>query len=94
MCSSVIGHPLLVTIHRYPGLQFSYHTPHEGFDHNKVYGVVAKLVDLTDHKYATALEVTAGGKVIVDNYGNWCKYGHPLSYIMLSWIQKRLLNSC
>ncbi|XP_065904584.1 structural maintenance of chromosomes protein 2-like isoform X2 [Dysidea avara] len=54
---------------RYPGLQFSYHTPHEGFDHNKVYGVVAKLVDLTDHKYATALEVTAGGKlynVVVD----------------------------
>ena len=61
--------PLLVP-KRYPGLQFSYHTPHEGFDHSKVYGVVAKLIDLTDHKYATALEVTAGGKVIISNHSN------------------------
>ena len=44
-------------------MQFHYQTPREGFDHARVNGVVAKLIDMKDPKYATALEITAGGKV-------------------------------
>lgn len=51
-------------------MQFHYQTPREGFDHGRVNGVVAKLIDMKDHKYATALEITAGGKVSCES-----KYG-------------------
>ena len=50
-------------LYRFPGVQFHYHTPRQGFDHSRVNGVVAKLIDMKDPKYATALEITAGGKV-------------------------------
>ncbi|VDM35248.1 unnamed protein product [Hydatigera taeniaeformis] len=50
-------------------LQFEYTDPTPNFDRRRVYGVVAKLFDLVDSKYATAIEVAAGGKlynVVVD----------------------------
>lgn len=50
-------------------LSFEYEDPVRGFDRSKVKGLVAKLVDIKDSKYATALEVVAGGKlfqVVVD----------------------------
>lgn len=50
--------------------EFHFKDPMKGFDRSKVKGVVAKLVRVADAKYASALEVAAGGKlyqVIVDN---------------------------
>jgi structural maintenance of chromosome 2 len=50
-------------------LSFEYADPVRGFDRSKVKGLIAKLVDVKDAKYATALEVVAGGKlfqVVVD----------------------------
>ncbi|KAL7563201.1 hypothetical protein ACA910_014475 [Epithemia clementina (nom. ined.)] len=50
-------------------LAFQYSDPVVGFDRSKVKGVVAKLVNVKDAKYSTALEVVAGGKlhqVVVD----------------------------
>ncbi|KAL5106246.1 Structural maintenance of chromosome protein 2 [Taenia crassiceps] len=50
-------------------LQFEYTDPTPNFDRRRVYGVVAKLFDLVNPKYATAIEVAAGGKlynVVVD----------------------------
>lgn len=50
-------------------LSFEYEDPVRGFDRSKVKGLVAKLVDVKDSKYATALEVVAGGRlfqVVVD----------------------------
>ena len=50
-------------------LAFQYSDPVAGFDRSKVKGMVAKLVDVKDRKYSTALEVVAGGKlhqVVVD----------------------------
>ena len=53
-----------VVLHcRFPQLQFEYSNPTPGFDCRKVKGPVAKLVRLKDPSTATALEVTAGGKV-------------------------------
>lgn len=51
-------------------LQFDYTDPEPNFDRRRVFGVVAKLFDLVDQKYATAIEVAAGGKlynIVVDN---------------------------
>lgn len=48
---------------RFPHLQFVYTNPSSGFDRSTVKGPVAKLVRLKDKTAATALEVTAGGKV-------------------------------
>lgn len=50
-------------------LQFDYTDPEPNFDRSRVFGVVAKLFDLVDPKYATAIEVAAGGKlynIVVD----------------------------
>jgi structural maintenance of chromosome 2 len=50
-------------------LRFKYSDPVRGFDRSKVKGLVAKLIEVKDHKNATALEVVAGGKlyqVVVD----------------------------
>jgi len=57
---------------RVGGIDFTYSDPHKGFDHSKVKGLVAKLFKIQPkfESYATALEITAGGKlfnVIVDN---------------------------
>lgn len=54
---------------RFPQLQFEYMDPEKNFDRRKVKGMVAKLIKLKDVSAATALEVTAGGKlynIIVD----------------------------
>ncbi|XP_071521625.1 structural maintenance of chromosomes protein 2 [Panulirus ornatus] len=54
---------------RYPQLCFNYKDPERNFDHSSVKGLVCRLVKLKDPTTATALEVTAGGKlynVIVD----------------------------
>jgi structural maintenance of chromosome 2 len=51
-------------------LSFAYKDPVRGFDRSKVKGLIAKLVTaIPDAKYATALEVVAGGRlyqVVVD----------------------------
>ncbi|KAG7172952.1 structural maintenance of chromosomes protein 2-like [Homarus americanus] len=55
---------------RYPQLCFNYKDPEKNFNHSLVKGLVCKLVKLRDPTTATALEVTAGGKlynVIVDS---------------------------
>merc|ERR1719162_1650178 len=57
---------------RVGGIDFAYTDPHQGFDRKAVKGVAAKLFKIQpgNESYATALEVTAGGKmfnVIVDN---------------------------
>lgn len=54
---------------RYPKLCFNYRDPEKNFDRSSVKGLVCKLLKLRDPSTATALEVTAGGKlynVIVD----------------------------
>ncbi|CAK5079295.1 unnamed protein product [Meloidogyne enterolobii] len=48
---------------RYYNLQFNYKDPYAGFDRREVRGVVAKLFKLKDPKFATALEVVAGGRL-------------------------------
>lgn len=50
-------------------LAFEYSDPVRGFDRTKVKGLVARLVIVKDPKFATSLEVAAGGKlyqVVVD----------------------------
>ncbi|RCV28634.1 hypothetical protein SETIT_5G419000v2 [Setaria italica] len=50
-------------------LHFSYRDPERDFDRSKVKGVVARLIRIKDSSAATALEVTAGGRlfnVVVD----------------------------
>ena len=50
-------------------LSFNYTDPVRGFDRSKVKGLVAKLIQVKDPTYATAIEVVAGGKlyqVVVD----------------------------
>jgi len=54
---------------RYPQLTLDYRDPERGFDRRSVRGVVGKLFNLRDVGTATALEVTAGGRlynVVVD----------------------------
>ena len=49
--------------YRFPGVLFHYQTPSKRIDPSGVNGVVAKLIDMKDPKYATALEITAGIKL-------------------------------
>ncbi|XP_050220819.1 structural maintenance of chromosomes protein 2-1-like isoform X2 [Mercurialis annua] len=54
---------------RSSNVQFTYRDPAKNFDRSTVKGVVAKLIKVKDGSTATALEVTAGGKlynVVVD----------------------------
>ncbi|XP_037081717.1 structural maintenance of chromosomes protein 2-like, partial [Pollicipes pollicipes] len=54
---------------RYPQLVLDYRDPEKGFDRSTVRGVVGKLFNMKDVATATALEVTAGGRlynVVVD----------------------------
>ncbi|KAL5017230.1 hypothetical protein ScPMuIL_006819 [Solemya velum] len=54
---------------RFPHLRFEYKDPEKNFDRSKVHGLVCSLIKLKDVKTATALEVSAGGKlynVVVD----------------------------
>ncbi|THD21367.1 Structural maintenance of chromosomes protein 2 [Fasciola hepatica] len=48
---------------QFPHLQFDYTQPEPNFDRRRVYGPVAKLIQVKDLKYATALEVAAGPKL-------------------------------
>ena len=48
---------------RFPQLQFDYKDPEKGFDHRSVHGLVVRLITVKEPKTATALEVSAGGKV-------------------------------
>lgn len=48
---------------RFPAFQFDYKDPEKNFDRSKVYGPVAKLFKVKNLAMATALEVSAGGKV-------------------------------
>lgn len=48
---------------RFPYLNFDFADPERNFDRSRVKGLVAKLLKVKDPKFATALEVTAGGKV-------------------------------
>ena len=48
---------------RFPQLQFDYKDPEKNSDRSKVHGLVCKLIKIKDVKMATALEVSAGGKV-------------------------------
>ena len=50
---------------RLGNFDFTYTTPSPSFDHSKVKGLVAKLVELPESStaYSTALEVSAGGKL-------------------------------
>ncbi|XP_058973513.2 structural maintenance of chromosomes protein 2 [Pocillopora verrucosa] len=55
---------------KFPNLQFDYRDPETGFDHKKVKGLVAQLIQVKDVSSATGLEVTAGGKlynVVIDD---------------------------
>ena len=55
----------LVMFYRFPQLRFDYTDPEKNFDRRRVKGLVCKLVQVKDTSNATALEVTAGGKVSV-----------------------------
>ncbi len=46
-------------------MNFEYLDPEPNFDHKRVSGLVCNLFKLKDPKYATALEIAAGGKVCV-----------------------------
>lgn len=50
---------------RIPSLSFDYDSPYSGFDRTKVKGLVASLISLkpSDYDKATALEITAGGRL-------------------------------
>lgn len=50
---------------RMPSLSFDYDSPYPGFDRSKVKGLVASLISLkpSDYDKATALEITAGGRL-------------------------------
>ncbi|ESO09910.1 hypothetical protein HELRODRAFT_156367 [Helobdella robusta] len=54
---------------RFHQLSFDYHDPESNFNRTSVKGPVAMLMNVKDQKYATALEVVAGGKlyhIVVD----------------------------
>eukprot|EP00667_Euglena_gracilis_P000865 EG_transcript_864 len=54
---------------RLSSLRFDYKDPWAGFDRSSVKGLVAKLIEVRDKAYSTAVEVTAGGRlynVVVD----------------------------
>ncbi|TGZ75663.1 hypothetical protein CRM22_000242 [Opisthorchis felineus] len=53
----------------FPQLVFEFTQPEPNFDRSRVYGPVAKLINVKDLKYATALEVAAGARlynIVVD----------------------------
>ena len=52
-----------IVFDRFPQLRFDYTDPEKNFDRRRVHGLVCKLVQVKDTANATALEVTAGGKV-------------------------------
>ena len=52
-------------VNRFPQLQFQYKDPERGFDRRAVHGLVATLITVKDPATATALEVSAGGRVSI-----------------------------
>ncbi|KAK3732610.1 hypothetical protein QZH41_016080, partial [Actinostola sp. cb2023] len=69
-CTILLTHYNIIgKIDLFPNLQFQYKDPEAKFDRRKVKGLVAQLIKVKDVKYATSLEVAAGGKlynVVVD----------------------------
>jgi len=71
-CSSLSHQEWESKKQRVPSLGFDYDSPYPGFDRSKVKGLVASLISLkpSDYDKATALEITAGGRlynIIVQN---------------------------
>lgn len=48
---------------RFPQIQFEYQDPFANFDRGRVKGPVVRLLRVKEKEAATALEVTAGGRV-------------------------------
>ena len=48
---------------RFPQVQFEYNDPSANFDRRRVRGPVVRLMTVREREAATALEVTAGGRV-------------------------------
>ena len=48
---------------RFPQIQFEYNDPSANFDRRRVKGPVVRLMRVREREAATALEVTAGGRV-------------------------------
>ena len=59
LCNRVCG----CCCHRFPQIQFEYNDPSAGFDRRRVRGPVVRLMRVREREAATALEVTAGGRV-------------------------------
>lgn len=58
-----------VALSKFPNLTFDYVDPEKNFNRQKVHGLVCKLIKIKDPATATALEITAGGRlynVVVD----------------------------
>ena len=49
--------------YRFPQIQFDYQDPTANFDRSRVKGPVVRLLRVKEREAATALEVTAGGRV-------------------------------
>ena len=49
--------------YRFPQIQFDYQDPTVNFDRSRVKGPVVRLLRVKEREAATALEVTAGGRV-------------------------------
>jgi len=71
-------------VSRFPQLQFQYKDPERGFDRRAVHGLVARLITVKDPETATALEVSAGGRVrncviVLGSYRPWESLGKSLN---------------
>lgn len=62
---------------RFPQLQFQFKDPERGFDRHAVHGLVARLITVKDSATATALEVSAGGKVSINTSCSLCAEFRP-----------------
>ena len=57
---------------RFPQVQFEYNDPSANFDRRRVRGPVVRLMTVREREAATALEVTAGGRVRREEGGEVC----------------------
>ena len=76
-----------VVFDRFPQLRFDYTDPEKNFDRRRVHGLVCKLVQVKDTANATALEVTAGGKVSPHNLAvEYCWFVWFVNVHLLGWL--------
>ncbi len=59
---------MVLFLSRFPQLNFEYQDPQHNFDRSRVKGLVCNLFKIKDPKFATALEVAAGGRVVFFPY--------------------------